>query len=89
MTSKNILCLVASFLPAYARMDGFGGQHIADMFAREANGSVLSSPNAAGGTTDDATDHLVEEKFGEQNFRVWSEMRILAKIKVVIFDLIF
>ncbi len=28
----------------------------------------------------------VEEKFGEQNFRVLSEMRILAKIKVVILD---
>ena len=28
----------------------------------------------------------VEEKFGEQNFRVISEMRILAKIKVVILD---
>ena len=30
----------------------------------------------------------VEEKFGEQNFRVLSEMRILAKIKVVILDLV-
>ena len=28
----------------------------------------------------------VEEKFGEQNFRVLSEMRILAKIRVVILD---
>ena len=25
----------------------------------------------------------VEEKFGEQNFRVLSEMRILGKIKVI------
>ena len=32
------------------------------------------------------TDHVVEEKFGEQNFRVLSEMRFLAKIRVVIFD---
>ena len=32
------------------------------------------------------TNVLVEEKFGEQNFRVLSEMRILAKIKLVIFD---
>ena len=31
---------------------------------------------------------VVEEKFGEQNFRVFSEMRILAKIKVVILDLV-
>ena len=31
---------------------------------------------------------IVEEKFGEQNFRVLSEMRILAKIKVVILDLV-
>ena len=30
----------------------------------------------------------VEEKFGEQNFRVLSEMRFLAKIKVVILDLV-
>ena len=30
----------------------------------------------------------VEEKFGEQNFRVLSEMRILAKIMVVILDLV-
>ena len=30
----------------------------------------------------------VEEKFGEQNFRVLSEMRILVKIKVAIFDLV-
>ena len=29
---------------------------------------------------------LVEEKFGEQNFRVLSLMRILAQIKVVILD---
>jgi hypothetical protein len=28
----------------------------------------------------------VEEKIGEQNFRVLSEMRILAKNKVVILD---
>ena len=28
----------------------------------------------------------VEEKFGEQNFRVLSEMRILGKIKVAILD---
>ena len=28
----------------------------------------------------------VEEKFGEQNFRVLSEMRILVKIKMVILD---
>ena len=28
----------------------------------------------------------VEEKFGEQNFRVLSEMRFLAKIRVVILD---
>ena len=31
---------------------------------------------------------LVEEKFGEQNFRVLSEMRILAKNRVVILDLV-
>ena len=31
---------------------------------------------------------VVEEKFGEQIFRVLSEMRILAKIKVVILDLV-
>ena len=30
----------------------------------------------------------VEEKFGEQNFRVLSEMRILVKIKMVILDLV-
>ena len=30
----------------------------------------------------------VEEKFGQQNFRVLSEMRILAEIKVVILDLV-
>ena len=30
----------------------------------------------------------VEEKFGEQNFRLLSEMRILAKINVVILDLV-
>ena len=30
----------------------------------------------------------VEEKIGEQNFRVLSEMRILAKIKMVILDLV-
>ena len=30
--------------------------------------------------------NYVEEKFGEQNFRVLSEMRILAKIRVVILD---
>ena len=30
----------------------------------------------------------VEEKIGEQNFRVLSEMRILAKIRVVIFDFV-
>ena len=30
----------------------------------------------------------VEEKFGEQNFWVLSEMRILAKIRVVILDLV-
>ena len=38
-----------------------------------------------------AIGHLasaVEEKFGEQNFRVLSEMRILAKIQVVILDLV-
>ena len=29
---------------------------------------------------------MVEEKFGEQNFRVLSEMRILAKIRVAILD---
>ena len=29
---------------------------------------------------------LVEEKFGEQNFRVLSEMRILGKNRVVILD---
>jgi len=33
-------------------------------------------------------DCQVEEKFGEQNFRVLSEMRILAKRKVVILDLV-
>ena len=33
-------------------------------------------------------DRIVEEKIGEQNFRVLSEMRILAKIKVVILDLV-
>ena len=32
--------------------------------------------------------HSVEEKFGEQNFRVLSEMRILAKIRVVILDFV-
>ena len=31
---------------------------------------------------------LVEEKFGEQNFRVLSEMRILGKIKVAILDFV-
>ena len=31
---------------------------------------------------------VVEEKFGEQNFRILSEMRILAKIKVVVLDLV-
>ena len=31
---------------------------------------------------------LVEEKFGEQNFRVLSEMRILAKIGVAILDFV-
>ena len=30
----------------------------------------------------------VEEKFGEQNFRVLSEMRILAKIRLVILDFV-
>ena len=30
--------------------------------------------------------HPVEEKFGEQNFRVLSEMRILAEIGVAILD---
>ena len=30
----------------------------------------------------------VEEKFGEQNFWVLSEMRILGKIKVAILDLV-
>ena len=30
----------------------------------------------------------VEEKFGEQNFRVLNEMRILAKIRLVILDLV-
>ena len=30
----------------------------------------------------------VEEKIGEQKFRVLSEMRILAKIRVVIFDFV-
>ena len=30
----------------------------------------------------------VEEKFGEQNFRVLSEMRILDKIRVVILDFV-
>ena len=30
----------------------------------------------------------VEEKLGEQNFRVLSEVRILAKIQVVILDLV-
>ena len=30
----------------------------------------------------------VEEKCGEQNFRVLSEMRILAKIRVVILDFV-
>ena len=30
----------------------------------------------------------VEEKFGEQNFRVLSEMRILAKIGVGILDFV-
>ena len=29
---------------------------------------------------------IVEEKFGEQNFRVLSEMRILGKIRVAILD---
>ena len=33
-------------------------------------------------------DGEVKEKFGEQNFRVLSEMRILVKIKVVILDLV-
>ena len=33
-------------------------------------------------------DARVEEKFGEQNFRVLSEMRILTKIKVAILDLV-
>ena len=32
------------------------------------------------------TIYWVEEKFGEQNFRVLSEMRILGKIRVVILD---
>ena len=30
----------------------------------------------------------VEEKFGEQNFRVFSEMRFLGKIKVAILDFV-
>ena len=34
------------------------------------------------------TEQDVEEKFGEQNFRVLSEMRILGKIKVAILDLV-
>ena len=34
------------------------------------------------------TNVLVEEKFGEQNFRVLSEMGILAKITVVILNLV-
>ena len=38
------------------------------------------------GRTGRTCDGLVEEKFGEQNFRVLSEMRILAKIRVVILD---
>ena len=33
-------------------------------------------------------EYEVEEKFGEQNFRVLSEMRILAEIKVVILNLV-
>ena len=35
-----------------------------------------------------APQREVEEKFGEQNFRVWSEMRILIKIRVVILDFV-
>ena len=31
---------------------------------------------------------MVEEKFGEQNFRVLSEMRFLGKIRVVILDFV-
>ena len=36
----------------------------------------------------ESAKHFVEEKFGEQNFRVLSEVRILAKIKLVILDLV-
>ena len=33
-------------------------------------------------------EDFVEEKFHKENFRVLSEMRILAKIKVVILDFV-
>ena len=45
-----------------------------------AGGYARTSPDA------DRRQVSVEEKFCEQNFRVLSEMRILAKIRMVIFD---
>ena len=47
----------------------------------QASGRPEDSDSGSGDSED-----YVEEKFGEQKFRVLSEMRILAKIKVVILD---
>ena len=44
------------------------------------------SQGVAAGKRSNAAVIFVEEKFGEQNFRVLSEMRILAKIRVAILD---
>ena len=49
---------------------------------QQASGSWIPIASAGG-------LHLeVEEKFGEQNFRVFSEMRILAKIRMAILDFV-
>ena len=67
----------------------------------EENDASAPSPKLSGATNGDASaensesaggangvekKENVEEKFPKENFRVWSEMRILGKIRVVILD---
>ena len=54
----------------------------------ETNSGVVpgGAPSQGERDPDERTRASVEEKFGEQNFRVLSEMRFLGKIRVVILD---
>ena len=82
--SENLSLYVLAWVFAIAMAWGIGANDVANSFATSVGAKSLTLRQA----TIAASICEVEEKFGEQNFRVLSEMQILAKIEVAILDLV-